>query len=310
MGWLEPGQEWRKLGVSPRFDVTAPLAARMWTEATGRNVDGVLAVDVLALEAVLMATGPVVVEDQTIGADTVVQDLLHDQYVGLDGQDEAAQAERRSRLGGVARVALEALERPELDGALLAEELASAAAGRQLLAWSSEREIQQGWEAMGVDGAVDAADLMVAVLNSGGNKLGPFLDVVSDITVEPGPDTTAVSVAVALENTVSADEPPYILGPTPPLQVAPGTYVGLVAATLPGAAGAGRFDGYDSLAVAGADGPSRVVAVPVEVAPGRSRFSPCASSSPRAGDDEGARLRSHAPRLLAVAGSRVAGRPH
>jgi hypothetical protein len=29
-GWLEPGREWRNLGVSPRFDVTAEQASRMW----------------------------------------------------------------------------------------------------------------------------------------------------------------------------------------------------------------------------------------------------------------------------------------
>ena len=271
-GWLEPGREWRNLGLTPRFDVTAPLAARMWEQARGQTVDGVLAVDVVALEAILAATGPVEVDGQTITADSVVQDLLHDQYVGLDdGQYDLAQAERRARLGGVARAALEALERPELDGALLAEELSHAARGRHLLAWSSDPAVQQGWEAMGLDGAVGPDDLLVAVLNRGGNKLDPYLQVTGDITVEPGPDVTAVSVQVTLENTVTAGEPPYILGPSPPLEVAPGTYVGLVAATLPGAAGSGRFEGVDSLAVAGADGPTRVVAVPVEVPRGEER---------------------------------------
>jgi hypothetical protein len=270
-GWLEPGREWRNLGVTPRFDVSAPLAARMWAQAKGQTVDGVLAVDVLALEALLEATGPVEVESQTIDADTVVQELLHDQYVGLDGQDDVAQAERRGRLGGVARAALEALERPELDLAILSEELAGAARGRHLLAWSPQAAVHRGWEAMSLDGAVGPDDLMVAVLNRGGNKLDPYLDVSGDIKVEPGADATAVSIEVTLENTVTPNEPFYILGPSPPLEVATGTYVGLVAATLPGRAAGGRFDGYDSLAVAGADGPTRVVAVPVEVPRGERR---------------------------------------
>jgi hypothetical protein len=270
-GWLEPGREWRNLGVTPRFDVTAPLAARMWAQAKGQTVDGVLAIDVLALEALLEATGPVEVESQTIDADTVVQELLHDQYVGLDGQDDVAQAERRGRLGGVARAAVEALERPKIDLARLAEELAGAARGRHLLAWSPEAAVQRGWEAMSLDGTVGPDDVMVSVLNRGGNKLDPYLEVVGDIVVDPGPGTTTVSIEMILENTVGADEPLYILGPSPPLEVATGTYVGLVAATLPGRATGGRFDGYDSLAVAGADGPTRVVAVPVEVPRGERR---------------------------------------
>ncbi|HZM53954.1 MAG TPA: DUF4012 domain-containing protein, partial [Acidimicrobiales bacterium] len=42
-GWLRPGVDWRNLGLTPQFDVTAPLAARMWTASTGQQVNGVLA---------------------------------------------------------------------------------------------------------------------------------------------------------------------------------------------------------------------------------------------------------------------------
>ncbi len=111
----------------------------------------------------------------------------------------------------------------------------------------------------------------MAVLNRGGNKLDPYLRFAGELTVEPGPDVTAVSIEVTLSNTATAGEPYYILGPSPPLQQASGTYVGLVAATLPGAAGSGRFEGVESLAVAGSDGPTRVVAVPVEVPFGEER---------------------------------------
>lgn len=270
-GWLEPGREWRNLGVTPRFDVTAPLAARMWAAARGQEVDGVLAVDVLALQALLAAVGPIEVEGEQIDADNVVQDLLHDQYVDFDLDDPANQEARRERLAGVARATLEALERPELDGRLLAQELAKAARGRHLLAWSARPEVQQGWEALDVDGALDGDELMLALVNRGGNKLDPYLRVNADLEVAPGSERTAVSVELRLENVVSADEPAYILGPTPPLQVAPGTYVGLVAATLPGTAKFGRFDGFDGLAVAGPDGPTRVVAVPVEIPRGETR---------------------------------------
>ena len=54
-GWLKPGEEWRNLATTPRFDVTAPLAADMWLTSTGEQVDGVLAVDAVALRALLAA---------------------------------------------------------------------------------------------------------------------------------------------------------------------------------------------------------------------------------------------------------------
>ena len=270
-GWLEPGREWRNLGVSPRFDVTAPLASRMWSAARGQEVDGVLAIDVLGLQALLAAVGPIEVDGQQVGSDNVADDLLHDQYVGLDLDDPTAQAERRGRLADVARSTLEALEGADVDAARLAEELAGAARARHLMAWSTEAPVQQAWEAMDIDGALDADDLLVAVVNRGGNKLDPYLEVDADLSVQSGPEVTAVSVELRLRNAVSPDEPEYILGPSPPLEVAPGTYVGLVAVSLPGAAAAGRFDGVEQLPVAGADGPTRVVAAPIEIPAGQQQ---------------------------------------
>ncbi|HEX2117750.1 MAG TPA: DUF4012 domain-containing protein, partial [Acidimicrobiales bacterium] len=99
-GWLKPNEEWRNLGVSPRFDATAPLAAAMWEAGGGGPVDGVLAVDPLALRAILVAVGPVEVEGRTVGADDVVDRLLHEQY--LQFADDPVQTARREELGLIA----------------------------------------------------------------------------------------------------------------------------------------------------------------------------------------------------------------
>ena len=82
-GWFLPGVDFRNLGLTPQFNVTAPLAARMWTALTGQQVNGVMALDVAGVKQLLEATGPVVVDGQTIDAGNVEQYLLHDQYVGL-----------------------------------------------------------------------------------------------------------------------------------------------------------------------------------------------------------------------------------
>ncbi len=58
-GWLNPTLDLRNLGWTPQFDVTAPLAAAMWTELTGQPVDGVISLDVAGLRQLLEATGPV-----------------------------------------------------------------------------------------------------------------------------------------------------------------------------------------------------------------------------------------------------------
>jgi hypothetical protein len=270
-GWMQPGREWRNLGVSPRFDVTAPLAARMWERARGEEIDGVLAVDVIALQALLAAVGPIDVLGGRIDAGNVENDLLHDQYVGED-IDALVQSERSPRLAAVAAAAVQALERPDLDVARLVGELARAAQGRHLLAWSSQPADQEAWEAAGVDGSLGEDDLLLAVLNRGGNKLDPYLDIAAHLEVEHGPAETRFSVTIQLSSSVGADEPPYIAGPHPSLDVDAGTYVGLVAVSLPAEAAAGRFDGIDQLAAAGRDGPTRVVAAPLTLPRGETRF--------------------------------------
>lgn len=265
-GWLEPGREWRNLGVTPRFDVTAPLAARMWAAARGQEVDGVLAVDVIALQALLAATGPIDVDGEQLDAGNVARDLLRDQYAGFEF-DQAAQGARSPRLAAVTRAALGALE-SEIDVAELAAELAGASRGRHLLAWSPVPEIQSAWEAAGVDGALDEDDLLVAMVNRGGTKLDQYLEIEADLRVEPMAELTEVTVDLRVRNVAPDGEPPYVVGPNPALDVAAGTYVGLVAATLPGAATGGRFEGVDHLAVAGSDGPTRVVATSVQIPQG------------------------------------------
>ena len=86
-GWLQPGVDWRNLGLTPQFDVNGPLAARMWQAVTGQRVDGVMAVDVATLQQFLQVTGPVTLPDGTsLNAGDVVQYLTHDQYAGLTDQ--------------------------------------------------------------------------------------------------------------------------------------------------------------------------------------------------------------------------------
>jgi len=51
----------------------------MWEATGGGRVDGVLAVDVAALRAVLVAVGSVTVEGRTVDSETVEEEVLHGQ---------------------------------------------------------------------------------------------------------------------------------------------------------------------------------------------------------------------------------------
>jgi hypothetical protein len=264
-GWLRPNEEWRNLGVSPRFDVTAPLAARMWESTGGGPVDGVLAVDPAALRAVLQAVGPVEVDGTRVEAKTVEDFVLHGQYVEHAAEDDPTA--RREALGNIARAVVGALQDRGWDGSVLGRGLGEAARGRHILAWSARPAEQAGWVAAGIDGSLTADSLLVGILNRGANKLDRFLDVNARLEVHGG---TGV-LRQRLRNTVPPGEPAYVAGPGPSTGVGEGVYAGMVAVSLPGDARNGRFDGVGALAVAGADGPTRAVAMAVTVARGEQR---------------------------------------
>ena len=269
-GSLIPNREWRNLGVTPRFPVSAALASRMWTARGGKPVDGVLALDPLALQGVLRATGPVTVDDKTVTAENVGDLLLHDQYAGIESVTDA-QTARREQLGDIAKSALEALQERDWDLGGLASGLADAARGRHLLAWSSRPQEQQAWSAAKVDGTLKADSLVLSVLNRGGNKLDRFLEVEAKLRFERNDETDSATLEVLLQNTTPDGEPGYVAGPYPGSGVGPGDYVGLLSVNLPAKADAVTVEGRETFAAAGPDGPTKVVAVPVTIKKGSAQ---------------------------------------
>jgi hypothetical protein len=265
-GWTNPNVEWRNLGFTPRFAVSADLAARMWVAAGKPPVDGVLAVDVVALQALLRATGPVAVEGGTVDADSVIGLLLHDQYAGLTQVDD--QSARRERLAEVAKAVVNHVDTQGADVSTLADQLRVAARGRHLFAWATDPARDRGWQAAGLEGELDPDSVLVAVANEGGNKLDQYLRVDASVATSAAPGGgRAVRVELTLTSSAPAGDPPYILGVDP--GIGAGVYPGFVTVELPRYATAVHADGGLQPVTQGGEGPdSQVVSVAVRVAPG------------------------------------------
>jgi hypothetical protein len=274
-GFLEPGGEWRNLMASPNFPASAELATRMWKAAGRGDVDGVLAVDAIGLQAIVEATGSVVVDDGALAAEEIPEQILHDQYLqfgDISSQTSANNAERREALAGLAKAAVGAIDSGDYPVSTLVRTLGEAIAGRHLLAWSTDEVEQQGWNAAGMSGALQRDSLLVSVLNRGGNKLDWFLDVDAELATERRRGGTDVTVTISLTNETPADgEPDYIQGPYPGLDLDPGEYRGILTVNVPGDAQGSGFDGVDSLAVVGADGATRVVGFQLDLPRGETR---------------------------------------
>jgi len=266
-GWLQPGVDWRNLGLTTQFDVNAPLAARMWLARTGQHVDGVLAVDIAGLRQILTATGPVQAAGVTIDAGNAEQYLLHDQYAGLT-DNATGDAGRSDALGAIAGAVLRQLQGQSTDLRTLSTAVAGAVAGRHLMVWSSDPVAQAAWVASGASGSLTATSLGVNVVNQGGNKLDQYLPVSVALTTRPVGGATTVTVTTTLHNTTPPGQSQFIAGPYPGLPLNYGDYFGRVAVNLPATATAITMTGTDTPALLGAEGPAWLVDGPVTVRSG------------------------------------------
>jgi len=272
-GWTHPNEEWRNLAMTPRFDASAALALEMWQWRTGERLDGVLSLDPVAVQAILTATGPVDVDGQPVSADTVLDEVFLEQYLSLTG-DDVTQNARRERLGAIARATVEALDVGTWDTVTLLEALRGAGTGRHVLAWSDDPIQARGWAGMGIDGALAPDSVLLAILNRGGNKLDQFLGVSARLELDPGrsdSDPTSVTIRAILSNSTPPDLPRYVAGPFPGREYPSGTYAGIFSIDVPGSARGITIDDGAPLVAAGPDGPARVVATDVTLAPGAER---------------------------------------
>ena len=268
-GWLNPTLDMRNLGWTPQFDVTAPLAAAMWTKLTGQPVDGVISLDVGGLRQLLEATGPVQAGGQTVSADTVEQYLLHDQYNGLT-DNATGDGSRQDALGSLTGAVLRQLQGQNLDIKALASAVSSAVAGRHLMVWSKNPAAQAAWVVSGVSGGLSPQSVDVSVINLGGNKLDQYLPVHVAVTTAPAGADTTVTLTTRMDNTTPPGQSQFIAGPFPGEPVSYGGYRGLLSANLPARASQIAMTGAGPLAVKGAEGPTWVIAAPVSIPAGSS----------------------------------------
>lgn len=265
-GWSAIGEDWRSLGLTGRFPVNAAIAADMWS-ALGRGpVDGVLAIDVQGLAALLRAVGPVEVDGRVIDSTNVIAHLLEEQYVDVDGSGDHADVARRERLSVLAGVVLERLGSSDVDVLDLVESLRAARDGRHLMVWSSDAAVQAGWEMVDADGDLGPTDLLVGMSNVDGSKLDPYVHLDVDGSSQVHGDHVMVELTLRIANEAPDALPEYVTG----VEGSP-NYRGLVAAHLPTGATDVALDGLDGRSAFGRDGQTVVIAAPVQVPRGEAR---------------------------------------
>jgi hypothetical protein len=275
-GWVNPTSDWRYLAFSPQFDVTAQLAAQMWKAKTGQDVDGVLALDPIALRALVKASGPVDVQGTHIDADNIVHEILLQQYIdyarenpNADG-DAPANQQRRERNGEIARAIVSKLDRVGWRLPDLVDDLRIAARGRHVLFWSPKPEQQRAWRAAGVSGILPRDGLMISLDNRAGNKLDQFVPVAASISHRPVAGGTEVTLGVRVTNFSPDGLPRYVQGPYTVPDFVAGEYRGILTVNIPFVSRDIHLDGVQRVVAAGPDQTTRVIAGNIDVLRGQT----------------------------------------
>jgi hypothetical protein len=269
-GFLLPGVDWRNLGLTPQFEVNAPLAARMWQADTGQRVDGVLAIDVQSLQEILGVTGPVTTSTgQVVSADNVVPFLLHDQYVGESYGNGSGQ--RVDQLSTLATATLNALEDRPYSLRSMVNALSAASAGHHVLVWSAGAHAQGVWQKVGISGQLTPSSLMATVINRGGNKLDPYLGVTSSLRLTTNGTVTDGSLILTMANHTPPGQSEFIAGPYPGLGTKYGDYVGIATVNLPGYVQHVSTPSATSVVTSGPEGPTLLEATSVDIPAGATQ---------------------------------------
>ncbi|MEV0810990.1 DUF4012 domain-containing protein [Micromonospora sp. NPDC050200] len=170
------------VNLTPHFPTAAKLYREMVRLRTGTTVDGVLAVDPVALSYLLAATGPVTVPGgPRLAADTVVRTLLSDTYqtMGLKEQD--------AYYAAAAAAVFNAFLAAKVDQKAVLSAFDRSITERRILFWSARSEEQRILGASRVSGILPEQESTPTVgvfFNDGsGAKLGYYLSPTATLTV-------------------------------------------------------------------------------------------------------------------------------
>jgi hypothetical protein len=204
------------LNMTPDFPAAATAIANFYAESAGEAVDGVIAVDPFAFEALLRLSGPVTLPGYgTVDADEVVEFVSRDAYSTIVDPEE-----RKRLIGVVAAAALQGfLDSPDAVSArAVLSTLGEMAARGSILIHLAAPELQGAIDGVGASGrfGVDEwGDLLAITLNSGSpSKVDYWLQRVLRYDVSLATDGVVAGIVSAgfANDAPRTGEPIYMIG--------------------------------------------------------------------------------------------------
>ena len=202
-GFAQPFTDFRNSNLSPHFPYAAQIWRAMFAEQTGVEVDGVIAIDPVALSYILGAIGPVVMPDgEVVSRENVVELTLSTAYSRFPTDQTA----RKQYLQDIANAVVNKMTGQVGSPRKLLDALGKAVSERRVSVWSSlpaEQEILEKTPLAHVLPSDDAPYAAVVVNNLGGNKLDYYLETEIEYAADDcRGEMRASTVDVTLTNAV------------------------------------------------------------------------------------------------------------
>jgi Protein of unknown function (DUF4012) len=208
---------WASATFSPTFPAVAGTLMTMYENATGRSVDGVLAMDPIMLGLMTDATGPIQQAGfpEVVTSENAARVLMYEIYRRFEGEPEA----RDGYVIGLIEKTWRIITQGVNDVSELTAALSEAQATQHIKVYSQFEEDQNALQELGL--AADPTSVpghvqMVFHNNLAGNKIDYFLRRVVETSVELDSDGSATVTSTAvIENRAPRDEDvtSFIAGP-------------------------------------------------------------------------------------------------
>lgn len=217
LGGPQLGRYMQNVNFGPEFPDAAAQAAQMWRLEYGTEVDGVIAVDPVALSYLLEATGPITLDTgDVIDSGNAVDLLLSEVYSRY-----SVPADQDLLFAAAARQVFAALTSGDVDVSRLIEAAATGSEERRILIWNARDDEQELLASTTFSGrltdADDTTDVVGVYLNDAtGAKMDYYLDA-SSVVYANSCETVAtwrteVTIASAAPLDAATSLPAYVTG--------------------------------------------------------------------------------------------------
>jgi hypothetical protein len=265
------------VNYTPNFARSGELARSMWLERTGEEVDGVIAIDPIALSYILRATGPIDAGSGiTLNSENAADVLLSGVYSSIPNPKDQDRF-----FAGAMGLIFGSLVEGEADTSTLFESLARGVGENRIHLWSAEASEQTKIETTPMAGAVPESNsnttgFGVYFNDATGAKMDYYLSagigIASGVCRADGRPN--FDVAIKLESRAPADSasilPKYVTADgaygVPPGNISTSVFVYAPAGSVPYSV---TIDGQEHAFVAAEDGNHSVAGITIELSPGQ-----------------------------------------